>query len=253
MYIEKLLLLDENFFKIEAMNMIKFYKKCLSEYILVLILISLSSVFLKAQSYSPYFHDVLFERNMYASLYKGSSRNNIFSLGVSLQQANYISNNIGYRIGVLYSENIEPADYYFMLPIYLSVRSKEREVGILTKNRYCSDFLFGTLGYLIPTSNEFYFGVSSGYVKPQNSLNQSIINNVQYQYGFLTTRRFLFTVDVGFRFKYDIWRFYISLNPSISYLITRNFKYTSNITNDTWNGFRPTWFTKSSFGIGFKF
>ena len=148
-------------------------------------------------------------------------------------------------------------DQYLGIPLYLSWRSGKRtfKEGVKqgaenaawgtyhNKAYYGTDPNAGTLfgSFLSGLVNriEFFAGLTPGYIfgakEASHSYGSDGSTGIQSEYYSYINNRFSLTADAGLGLSFRIWRFELSVIPSVHYFITDNYREVS-VRRDTHDG-----------------
>lgn len=201
-----------------------------------------------------YFRDISLDFGIYPSL-SGSHTAPILSGQIlSLKTSYYFSKRFGYRLGITSVSDMEGASSLYSAPIYLTIRSTtQRDLSISSHTHSFSDLLLQLFMSIFPKNVELNLGTNLGVATPDNGMGYIFWNGNEYLYQFEIDNRFYATADASLRLNYKIWRFGIVLSPTVSYLLTENWAFRSELPNDENNGFKPTWFLMGTIGLSFAF
>lgn len=201
-----------------------------------------------------YFRDISLDFGIYPSL-SGSRTVPILSGQIlSLKTSHYFSKRFGYRLGITSVSDMEGASSLYSVPIYLTIRSTtHRNLAISSHTKNFSNLLLQLFMSIFPRNVEVNLGPNLGVATPDGGQGYIIRNGHEYLYQFEIDNRFYATADASLRLNYKIWRFGIVLSPTVSYLLTDNWAFRSELPNDENNGFKPRWFLKGTIGLSFAF
>lgn len=181
-----------------------------------------------------------------------------------LDYASFGYNNLGYRVGALFTPQLRGIEGSLGIPVQIAWRSRLRgrerwgenwpdAAASTIENR--GNPLPGLLFILLPQRVEFSGGVTPGWIFGKEDIHSArtpAVNNGEwYDEGILRHHPFTLSVDAEMRLTYRIWRFTLSISPGIHYYITDNFRtYTSFSDRRTDPG---RWFFSLYGGLGFMF
>lgn len=198
------------------------------------------------------FHDLSIDYGIFASL-NSEAYENLAGNRLNIQSTYYLFNDMGIRTGISFINNLEGCNKFYSIPLQFVYRTpvyKSSEIYIDAES--ITDFVFQLIIGLMPKQFEFNVGANIGYIDPNNNLSLvSIDNGPWFEEGFSTEKRFVSTIDIGFRGKYKIRRFGILLSPTMNYLLTKNFKYNSEMNLD--REYKPQLFISFTFGLSYEF
>lgn len=168
---------------------------------------------------------------------------NIEASVYSLQGAYFFSNyeRFGIRSGISYYKGFEGSEYYIGIPLFASYRIE------LNSSIYPVGYSFGEifrnfLINIIPKNIEFGVGPNLGYIQP---------DNYRQPMSYFIDKRFALSIDANMRMTFRIWRLGLALNPTISYLTTKNFKLIYPENKKLLS--QPSFFFKGTVGLSFLF
>ncbi len=201
-----------------------------------------------------YFRDISLDFGIYPSL-SGSRTAPILSGQIlSVKTSHYFSKRFGYRLGITKVNDMEGISSLYSVPVYLTIRSTtHRDLSISSQTHSFSDLLLQLFMSIFPKNVELNLGTNLGVATSDNGMGYIIRNGQEYLYQFEIDNRFYATADAGLRLNYRIWRFAIVLSPTVSYLLTDNWAFRSELPYDDNNGFKPTWFLRGTIGLSFAF
>ncbi|MCD4833071.1 MAG: hypothetical protein K8R31_04685 [Bacteroidales bacterium] len=199
-----------------------------------------------------FFHDISIDYGLFASL-NSDAHQNLVGNKISIQTAYFYTSHFGIRSGISFINDLESTNKFYSVPIQFIYRTPvDKSFFIGGTIDSIEDLIFKIILGLIPRQTDFHFGANLGYIEPDNNLGLSSINGGPFvQRGFQTEQRFVATVDLGLRLHYKIRRFGIVAAPNVSYLVSENFKYYSDIGVDY--GYEPKWFMNISIGLAYQF
>ncbi len=174
----------------------------------------------------------------------------------SVEYAKFHKERVGYRTGVNVVRYLYGNDYLISMPFYITYRTSTESRRFNNSALESADNFFGQLLFVVlPKNFEFFGGCNLGYVdcaEPEIKSTQ-ISKSLSYQNYFSADRHFLASLDAGLRMKYRIGRMGIVFAPSISYLASGNYKFTTTDPNDASNGVRPHIFFRITGGLAYNF
>lgn len=201
---------------------------------------------------NKFFHDISVDYGIFASL-NSDQHENLAGNKLNLQTSYFFINDLGIRSGITFVSNMEGCNKFYSVPVQLVYRTpvyKSHEIYIHAEN--LTDFIFKLIVSLMPKQYEFNIGTNLGYIEPNNQISIVSINDgPSFEKGYGVEQRFVSTIDVGFKGKYKIRRFGITLSPTVNYLLTKNFKYNSELFPD--KGYTPQFFLSFTFGLAYEF
>lgn len=201
---------------------------------------------------NQFFHNISVEYGIFASL-NSDRYENLTGNRLSFLASYYFINNFGINSGVSFINNIEGSNKFYSMPIQLVYRTpvyKSSEVYIEAES--LTDFIFQLIIGLMPKQYEFNVGTNLGYIEPNNNISMVSINNGPWlRDGYSAEQRFVSTIDLGFKGRYKIRRFGVTISPSLSYLLTKNFKYYSEVYPE--KDYYPKMFLSFTVGLSYDF
>lgn len=172
----------------------------------------------------------------------------------SIENANYYTNNLGFRTGIAIITDMEGVNSQFCVPIYFSYRTKERNDFVFAdQSDAFSSLLSSIYFFLFPRKFEFNIGTSVGYINPDNGISYSVIDDKRYIINYEVDNKFYNSIDLGVKMIYKIQRVGIDLSATYCYLTTNNYKFKSELPFATNNGFQPKNFIKLQVGLSYSF
>lgn len=199
-----------------------------------------------------YFHDVSFDLGVYPYINKVYQPNLTGSV-ISFQNVNYLSDKIGFRTGISIINDLEGSDRLYSVPIYFAYRTSTQRKFAIGPVSSIQELIIGVILGLIPRNCEFNIGTNIGFIDKDNTKGFLMIDNKAFSNSYIVKNSFWSSIDGGVRLKYNIWRFGLVLSPGLSYSLTRNFIFDSDLPNDENNGLRPAMFFRFTGGISFRF
>lgn len=211
----------------------------------LLFIVSLSN----AQEQHRYFNEISYDYGIFSSL-NPREKPGLNGEIMKLNYTHFYNQKFGFQTGINVINYLEGSDIVYTLPLYFKYRSP------INNNTYINldgdtfgEVIFNLIIGLLPRQSEFYAGFNLGYLEPNNSIVISNTYGEIYSY-FDSEQRFFFTIDLGLSLKYRIRRIGISINPTLSYLLSKNFKYYSE---DFADGYSPKLFMNGTVGISYNF
>lgn len=177
--------------------------------------------------------------------------------GYSVQVAYFPYGHTGMRVGFSSYDGFSGVEKYNTFPLYFAYRLESNgpstsPAGTYSENAF-EDLIWQCIS-LLPSSLEFNLGLSPGYFRGNG--NQQWISNdggaTFYSDYFRVKKRFSCSVDASVRATFYIWRFGLSVAPSLSYLLTRNIERISDIPELSKRN-PSRWWGGVSFGASFRF
>lgn len=175
---------------------------------------------------------------------------------MTLTYGRYFYNGMGFRTGVQWMfENYDINDY-LGVPLYFSWRSGKRTFkesvkqgvdnaawGAYHDKAYYNsnpDVQSAVGSFLLGLFNkfEFFAGLTPGYIFGPNddSPRHGTYGGVKGESYMYIKNRFSLTADAGFGLSFNIWRFKLSVLPSVHYFITDNYREVNNKSYTTPTG-----------------
>lgn len=206
-----------------------------------------------AENNDHFSYDISINYGLFPALIGDYDQPNLVGNIVSADYAYFFHNRMGFRTGLASVFDLEGTQGFYSVPILFSYRSKvQKEFYIGGNVDSFGDLLFQIILALLPKHTEYNIGINIGYINPENYNDLMIdIDGLYYTEGYRAMSSMLVSADAGLRLTYRIYRFGIVLSPSVSYLITDNFKYYSEYGQD--KKFSPDWFMKLTFGLSYRF
>lgn len=174
----------------------------------------------------------------------------------SVEYAKFHKERVGYRSGINLVRYLNGSDYLMSVPFYITYRTSNESGSFDDTALESADSFLGQLLFMVlPKNYEFFGGCNLGYVdcaEPEIKSTQ-ISKSLSYQNYFSADRHFLASLDAGLRMKYRIGRMGIVFAPSISYLASGNYQFTTTDPNDASNGVRPHIFFRVTGGLAYNF
>jgi hypothetical protein len=176
-----------------------------------------------------------------------------YTLNVSTSHSFY--KKMGYRVGVNYIKDFEGTDALISAPIYLNYRTRVgRDEYLVIDAESFSELLFQVIVWLLPKNLELFAGGNVGVIRPGVGVSNNYQwETVPYNQGFVLSKEFYSAIEGGFRMNYRIWRFAVSLSPTVSYSLTKNFTFESENNLSSFTGYSPRWFVRATVGLSFAF
>lgn len=181
-----------------------------------------------------------------------------------LDYASFGYNNLGYRVGALFTPQLRGIEGCLGIPVQFVWRSRLRgrerwaenwpEAAASTiENR--GNPLPGLLLILLPQRVEFGGGVTPGWIFGKEDIHSSrtpaVNDGKWYDEGILRHHPFTLSIDAEMRLTYRIWRFTLSVAPGIHYYITDNFRTYTSFSDRRVDPGR--WYFSLYGGLGFMF
>lgn len=217
-----------------------------------ILMLSAISSFSQHVQENKFFNNISVDYGIFASL-NSDRYENLAGNRLNFQASYYFVNNFGINTGVSFISNIEGSNKFYSIPIQLVYRTpvyKSSEIYIDAVS--LTDLIFQLIIGLMPKQYEINFGTNLGYIEPNNNISLVSINNGPWlKEGYSAEQRFVSTIDLGVKGKYKIGRFGVTFSPVVSYLLTRNFKYYSEV--NPYNQYYPTMFLSFTFGLSYEF
>lgn len=177
--------------------------------------------------------------------------------GYAIQAAYFPYGRTGIRLGFNSYDGFNGVEKYNTFPLYFAYRIESNEPSATPAGTY-SENIFEDLIWqcisLLPSSLEFNIGLSPGYFRGDGS-QQWVSNDggaTYYSDYFRVRKKFSCSVDASIRATFYIWRFGLSVAPSLSYLLTRNIERVSDIPELAKRN-PSRWWGGVSFGASFRF
>jgi len=218
-----------------------------------LIVFLLFSLFLKAKDFEREYKKILgIEYGIFAAL-NSDKYGNLTGNRIDFSASYYFSDRWGISSGINLITNIQGSNSYYSVPLYVKFKTpvyKPSEIYIDAET-LMELFIELILG-IMPRQYEFNFGTSLGYIDPVNSLPLISINGGPvHEEGYSVSQRFASSIDLGFTGKYKIRQFGIVISPNLSYMLTKNFEYSSelNLNKD----YKPSIFLSLTIGFSYEF
>ncbi len=211
---------------------------------------------LQAQEYSDYEtnYQISFNYGVQSS-FKGRGFDS--GHGYAIQAAYFPYGRTGMRVGFNSYDGFSGVEKYNTFPLYFAYRIESSgpstsPAGTYSENAF-EDMIWQCIS-LLPSSLEFNLGLSPGYFKGNGS-QQWISNDggiTYYSDYFHVRKKFSCSIDASVRATFYIWRFGLSITPSLSYLLTRNIERVSDIPELSERN-PSRWWGGVSFGASFRF
>lgn len=201
-----------------------------------------------------YFRDISFDFGIYPSLTSSHTNPDLFGQILSIKTSHYPTKHIGYRFGVTKVNDLDGSSSLYSVPLYLSLRTRTvRGLSISQNTENFGDLMFQLFMCIFPQNVEYNMGINLGIVTPDNGQGYILWDDQEFKYDFKINNRFYATADAGFRLNYKIWRLGLVFSPTVSYLLTKNWEFKSEVPHDESNGYKPTWFLRGTIGLSFVF
>ena len=201
-----------------------------------------------------YFRDISFDFGIYPSLTSSYTSPELFGQILSIKTSHYPTKHLGYRLGITKVNHLDGSSSLYSIPLYLSMRTRTRRSLMVSQSTDSfGDLLFQLFMSIFPRNVEYNMGINLGMVTPDSGQGYTLWDGQWFKYDFNVNHNFYATADAGFRLNYKIWRFGLVLSPTVSYLLTKNWEFMSELPNDVSNGYKPTWFLRGTIGLAFAF
>ena len=158
----------------------------------------------------------------------------------------------GIRTGLSYSNNYEASDYNIEIPVYYSFKTKKQVGKTSEEEDSYNGLISDIIRTFVPRRAEFNVGPAFGFIKRYSNYQKVMPSSNQYfSNEYVADRSLIISLDAMMRPTYVVGRVNIVLGIGISYLITRNYIYSSSNLN--YRGLRPWLQLKGDVGISFSF
>lgn len=220
----------------------------------VILLISYFPAFTQDYDGSDSFsHDISINYGLFPALISKDYQSELSGTTISLDYAYFFHNKMGFRTGFASITNFEGTKGFYKIPLAFSYRTKaQRDYFISSDAGSFGELFFDIILGLMPKHAEYIIGINLGYIEPDNNMGMVSYNGAPfYNEEYLTQHRFFASADAGLRLTYRIYRFGIVFSPSVSYVLTNNFEFSSEQSST--NGFSPNWFMNMTIGLSYRF
>lgn len=196
-----------------------------------------------------YFNEIAYDYGIFSSL-NPREKPGMDGEIMKLNYTHFFGQRFGYQTGINIINSLEGSDIVYTVPLYFKYRSPiHRDHYLNIDGETFGEVIFNMIFSLLPRQSEFFAGVNIGYLAPDK--NNAAFNNYGDFYPYYDSeQRFFSTIDLGMGLKYRIKRIGISIKPTLSYLVSENFKYYSNDNSD---GYSPKVFMNGTIGISYNF
>ncbi|HAF31014.1 MAG TPA: hypothetical protein DCG75_18405 [Bacteroidales bacterium] len=217
-----------------------------------IVMLFATSSFSQQVQENKFFNDISVDYGIFASL-NSDKYENLVGNKLSFQTSWFFINDFGIKTGVSFTRNLEGSNMLYSVPLQLVYRTpvyKSSEIYIDAMS--LTDLVFQFIIGLMPKQYEISIGTNLGYIEPNNNISLVSINNGFWlEEGYSAEQRFVSTIDLGVKGKYKIGRFGVAISPALSYLLTKNFKYYSEV--NPYKEYYPTMFLSFTFGLSYEF
>jgi len=187
-----------------------------------------------------------------ASANSHNNTNIIIGTTYDFQTAYYFKRNLGIRTGINLAQDLDGADKFISIPVYLAYRTDIHR-RFQPNFETCNDFLLSLILFIFPNNLEFNVGPNFGYFSERSGLHTISTDGGKnyYSEGYKLNSNMAFSLDAGIKGKLYIWRIGLVGSFTVCYMPTKNFTFQS--PNKELNGLSPHTFVRGTLGLTFNF